>query len=116
VNKFNLIIGILAIALLYGCAAPPKPMYYWGEYSQSLYSLKKNSNAETADSHLKVLDDIMLKSKEMDLKVPPGICAEYGYYMLSAGKKEEAKKMFQTEKDIYPESTVLMDRMIKSIN
>lgn len=115
-KNFNLFVGILALSLLYGCVTPKKPMYYWGSYSESLYLLKKNPNAETNDSHLKVLDDIILKSKEMDLKVPPGIYAEYGYHLLSAGKKEEAINMFQTEKSIYPESTVMMDRMIISSN
>lgn len=116
-KKYRLLsVLILLSLLLYGCGAAKKPMYYWGNYSQSLYSLKKNQNDTTTAEHLKVLDDILLKSKERAINVPPGIYAEYGYYMLTAGKKEEAKKMFQAEKDIYPESTALMDRMIKSIN
>lgn len=109
----RLCVLFLLFSFAYGCVTSQKPMYYWGNYSSSLYGLKKNPGEETMNLHIKALDDIILKSKEMDLKVPPGIYAEYGMYLLQADKKAEAKEMFLAEKHIYPESSLLMDRMIK---
>jgi hypothetical protein len=96
-----------------GCAAQ-KPMYYYGDYSQSLYALKKEPTDETKKQHIEVLQNIMTVTKEDGyVRVPPGIYAEYGYMMHITGKTTEAIKYFALEKQTYPESGLLMDRLIQ---
>ena len=113
--KFTMIITtLLGLALtisLFGCAAP-KPMYYWGNYSRTLYHSKKNPGAESLSKHKATLENIIKESQARNLRIPPGVCAELGYLFAAQNNTDEAIKLFQMEKEIYPESTILMDRLI----
>ena len=68
---------LLLLFLLFGCAT--QPMYYWGNYSSTLYHYKQNLTDEKLADHKKSLLEIINKSKELDLKTPPGVYAELGY-------------------------------------
>jgi hypothetical protein len=107
-KKLFLIGGVLL--LIYGCA-PPKPLYYWGNYSSTLYAVKKNPNAETAQKHKEELSTIFMKAKENDLSVPPGVYAEYGFILVKTGFQEEADKYFDLEKQVYPESAYFIEKI-----
>lgn len=115
-KKRCLLIASLAVLLFTGCATQQKPMYYWGNYSHTLYQLKKHQNDESLSKHIECLDEIIKNSEENSTRVPPGVYAEYGYYMLNMGKKAEAVSYFRLEEQTYPESAVLMERLIKSAN
>jgi hypothetical protein len=94
---------------LVGCATQ-KPLYYWGDYSKSLYKYKKVPNEENLKTHKVVLVNIIEESNKMNLKVPPGVCCEYGYLLLKEGKKEEAIYYFDLEEKNYPESKQFLER------
>ncbi len=105
---------VLSLGLAFiGCA--PKQMYYWGDYSDTLYKLEKEQSEEALLSHMKSLEKIIEISQEKNARVPPGVYAELGYlYMKNPKKAKEGIKFFEEEKKLYPESTVLMDRLIQS--
>ena len=73
------------------CSSQPKPLYNYGEYSESYYQSKKELTAD------------------------PGMYANHGYIYLKGGKTDKAVESFNKEKEIYPESAHFMDRMIKKI-
>ena len=56
--KNKIILG--AIFLLSGCTT--NKMYYWGDYSSSLYQYKKNLTQESLDHHISELLEIVEKS------------------------------------------------------
>ncbi len=103
-------IMVLSICFFAGCAIQ-KPLYTWGDYSSSLYKLKKNPCDESLKEHKQVLVKIMEDSKENGLRVPPGIYCEYGYILLKEGKQDEALKYFDLEEQTYPESSVFIQRL-----
>jgi hypothetical protein len=45
--------------------------------------------------------------------VPPGVYAELGYIYNLQNNTKEAIKLFDLEKQVYPESTVFMDLLIQ---
>ena len=94
---------ILAIAFIVASCANTKGLYYWGDYSDTLYEYKQTPNKENLEKHKLEILNIISKSKELNKKVPPGICCEYGYILAKEGKKEEAKKYFALEIQAYPE-------------
>ncbi|MBL7049726.1 MAG: DUF4810 domain-containing protein [Nitrospira sp.] len=110
-RKLLLFITLLLSISFIGCA--PKQMYSWGNYSDTLYAYKKDSNDETLMRHLQELNKIIEESKKHDQRVPPGVYGELGYLSLKGNKPEKAIEYFNAEKQLYPESTVLMDRLIK---
>lgn len=106
---------VVALALgLTACVAKPN-MYYWGDYSDTLYLYKSEPSGQTLAQHYASIQDVFNKSQEYGLKVPPGVNAEYATLLLKEGKKADALIYFQKEKSIYPESAVLMDRMIQMV-
>jgi hypothetical protein len=110
-RKTILSFAILLIVSSIGCA--PKQMYYWGDYSDTLYAYKKNSNDETLLKHMQELNKIIEQSNKHNTRVPPGVYGELGYLTLKSDKVKEAIEYFNIEKQLYPESTILMDRLIK---
>jgi len=108
----RLFLAFLCILLIANCA--PKRIYYFGDYSQTLYRLEKNQNEESLLKHKQVLETIISKSGERNLPVPPGIYAELGYINMKTNNSKEAISLFQAELKLYPESKHLMDRLIQS--
>ena len=83
------ILFILTYVLLFsfGCATQ-KPMYFWGDYSGSLYKVHKDPNEKNVAEHQAQLETIIKQSEEKDLRVPPGVYGELGYiYALKNNSK-----------------------------
>lgn len=109
------ILPISLIALLIaGCGGAPAPLYYWGDYSKTLYDVKKEPGEASHGAHEQELLSIVKISKERNLRVPPGVYAELGVYALERGDQGVAKNYFNLEKEAYPESEVLMQRISDS--
>ena len=111
----TLVGGLLGLLLLAGCA-PQQQMYYWGDYSESLYSLKKNPSEESMAKHVGTLEAIIQNSQELDKRVPPGIYGELGYYLARQGNPKKAEKYFLKEEEVYPESKKLMTDLIAQLD
>lgn len=109
-KKFLLLLVILGVTTV-GCAQ--KRMYYWGNYSSTLYDYRKNTSDATLLKHMQELENIVVKSKDNNKRVPPGLYGELGYFYLKTNKKKKAIEYFNLEKQLYPESSVLMNRLIQ---
>lgn len=94
-----------------GCATQ-KQLYYFGDYSQTLYKSAKDQNDESLLKHKQELEEIISESEKRNLVVPPGIYAELGYLYLKANNANEAIAFFNKESEVYPESKYFMDRLI----
>ncbi len=106
----RIFISLLFLGLIAGCATK-KPLYYWGNYSGSLYQYKKSPSEKTLVAYKATLLNIIDESKKMDLRVPPGVSCEYGYLLLQEGKNDEAIYYFDLEEKNYPESKQFIDRV-----
>jgi hypothetical protein len=97
------------LLLAAGCA--PQTRYAWNEYDTILYQYYKSpAEDEQFVEHLKEVID----KAEAVGKVPPGIYAEYGFALYEKGNFQEAAKYFKLEKDKWPESNLLMAKMIQN--
>ena len=106
-GKWWILLLIVALTAS-GCVTS---QYQWGSYEQALYRYYKNP--ATLDEYAEQLASVIAIG-EPERKVPPGIYAEYGYVLLLQGKRDEAITHFEREKRAWPESTRLMDIMIKT--
>lgn len=104
---WKLILSALT-AFALGACVPPQ-MYEWGEYEGRLYSYYEDP--EKIEELMKALDTTIVVGEESK-RVPPGIYAEYGYLLFVRSRDDEAIVYFKKEKDTWPESVVLMDKMI----
>lgn len=105
---------LLSLVFFAGCATQ-KPMYSWGDYSSSLYKLKKDPCDENLMKHKQVLLEIMEDSKENGLRVPPGVYCEYAYILIKEGKANDALPYLDLEEKNYPESAVFIQRLKSQI-
>jgi len=111
-NIFIILPFFLTISFIVGCATQ-EPLYYWGNYSQTLYKYKKLPKEENLAVHKACLVNIIKESNTRNKKTPPGVCCEYGYILLKEGKTQEALYYFEMEEKNYPESTVFIGRLKK---
>ena len=94
----------LVLAVLFsGCVKQPG-LYYWGDYSNSLYAWRKDATGEKAAAHRAELKIVIERSSTKGMRVPPGVYCEYGYMLFLDGDQEEAVTFFQKEAEEYPES------------
>lgn len=101
--------SMLALAFaITGCATPGK--YQWGNYDSSLYQYYKDPSISA--KHMTELSAIIESAAATNARVAPGIHAEYGYFLLQDGKAAEARKQFEMEKAVWPESSQFMTVMI----
>lgn len=113
--KTKLLMIACAALLITGCANTVKPMYDYGDYSESFYAMKRESGAETEAEWLQSLERIIVRSEEINVRVPPGVYANLGYLNLRANNSEKAISYFELEKSTYPESVIFMDRLISRV-
>lgn len=109
----QVLFAIGCIALLTGCAAPK--LYSWGSYEPMVYAMYATPDNATADIQIIKLEEDIQKARSKDQKLPPGFYAHLGYLYFQQGNAELAKRAFETEKSAFPESAVLMDRMISKL-
>lgn len=105
---------IFPFLIFYISCAPQ--MYYFGSYTDTLYKYKKEPNEETLAKHINELEEIIEKSKQKKLRVPPGIYCEYAFYLIQAGKSDDAIRFIDLEETTYPESIVFTKRLKRMIN
>ncbi len=87
-------------------------MYHWGAYDSALYGhYRKPAERE---AWVEALKTAILEAEREGRRVPPGLYAEYGYALLEEGKSKEAVTYFEKEKEKWPESTLLMQKMIRN--
>ena len=110
-----LILSLICIFLT-GCSSVSHGGYFWGKYSYTYHDLIKNPSEETRLNHEKTLRNIIQKSAEKELRVPPGIHAELGNLLADSDRVDEAIANFETEMSIYPESRVFLERLLQNIN
>lgn len=97
----------LAAAMVTGCAGPGT-IYEWGGYQPALNGYTKSG--DTAQFETVLLATIA--NGEDKGRVPPGIYAELGFLLFNTNRPAEAVIFFQREKEAFPESAILMDRLI----
>lgn len=104
----------LANWLLVGCAAPPT-IYSWGSYEELVYTSYAAPDALQAQTQVEALEKDYQVARADNKRMPPGWHAHLGMLYFQLGKLDQAQQAFLTEKADFPESGVLMDRLLTNI-
>jgi hypothetical protein len=105
---------LLLVALLSASAVAcaPRPLYHWGAYDAALY--RHYQTPAERQVWVEALKTTVLEAEQDGGRVPPGLYAEYGFVLLEEGNTKDAVAYFEKEKAKWPESTVLMEKMIRN--
>jgi len=106
---------LLALAIAGPAEAKDPPrLYYWSTYEQEMFLAYDQPDDEDRQMKLAAtLLRIIQKSDEAGRKPPPGVVADYGYFLYQRGEYYSAIDHFRREAKLWPESKTLMDRMIR---
>ncbi|MDO9588783.1 MAG: DUF4810 domain-containing protein [Brevundimonas sp.] len=110
IRKLALLTALVGAAALTACA--PSSRFEWGAYEQALYSYSQNP--ENRGVYKMALENAIERGRARDA-IAPGLLAELGYLHLEEGNSVEALKYFREERARFPESAVLMDRVINQL-
>lgn len=95
-------------------AKDPTHLYYWDSYEQDMFlAYAQPDNPSRQMKLAATLLRIIEKSDKAGRKVPPGMVAEYGYFLYQRGEYFAAIDHFRREATTWPESKTLMDLMIR---
>jgi len=61
------------------------------------------------------LEQDFLKARAENKRMPPGFLAQLGYLYFQLGRLDQARRELETEKTEFPESAVLVDRLLASL-
>ena len=114
--RYLLISSLLTFTFFISACSQPKPLYYYGDYSEQYYQSKKElSNASQLQLQQSIAEAIQNAPQSTSGRVAPGLYANLGYLNLKMGNNKEAIENFEQEKALYPESAKFMNRMIQKI-
>ncbi|MEY3262673.1 MAG: hypothetical protein RL717_150 [Pseudomonadota bacterium] len=101
--------------VLTGCADQQQSLYQWGSYENQVYALYADNGRVPPEAQITQLEADYQKARAANKSVPPGYHAHLGFLYFQVGKPDQALQSLQTEKALFPESTVYMDRLIARI-
>ena len=101
-------------SLLLGCATPT--LYSWGHYEEQIYVSRMTPGATSTEAQVAELEQDYQKARAENKRMPPGFHAHLGYMYVQLGKLDQARRELETEKTEFPESAVLVDRLLASLN
>lgn len=110
-----LLLGIVMSLSLVGCASDPQSLYSWGTYPQQTYLLLSVPEKTSPQEQIAKLEKDIEKAKAKNAAVPPGLYAHLGLLNLNLNNGPRALEYFELERQVYPESTVLMERLLKKM-
>ncbi len=105
----------LGALLISGCATKPATLYEWGSYQTQVYNLYNDQGKVPIQTQIEKLEADYQIARSANKAVPPGYHAHLGYLYFQVGKKDQSLQEFETEKKLFPESSVFMDRMIAQV-
>jgi hypothetical protein len=109
--KLSCLIFIFSLALV-GCSQAPQKLYQWGSYEEQIYAMYADPGKVPIESQIEKLEADYQIIRASNGAVPPGFHAHLGYLYFQLGKSNQAWQSFATEKSLFPESAVYMDRLM----
>lgn len=112
-RRANLFLVTVLALMAAGCQ--PAQKYYWGSYEDLVYVSYAEPGKVSPEAQIKIMEGDLSYAVTNHKTLPPGFHAHLGYLYSKIGNKEAARSNFEAEKHQFPESTVLMDRLLSNL-
>lgn len=101
-----------ALATLSACAPVAGPLYHWGPYEDLLYAMYAAPGKADPGVQVERLSRDIAEAQSKGQRVAPGVHLHLGYMYWLEGNAASARQAMEAEKRLFPESAVLVDRML----
>lgn len=102
------IFSLLMVTILISGCKTTEPMYYYGTYSEAVYSYFKADKISVSEQ-ISILEQIIAQAQGKGKPVAPGIHAHLGMLYFESGNNDQGINHFEREKALFPESTAYID-------
>ncbi len=109
------LIGLFLVVLFFSSCVSTQTLYSWENYEKASYKYLKNSDEKSTQELIANYEKIIKKQTGTRGVVPPGVYADYGFILLQANKTDQGKAMLAKEMELYPESKVFIERILKML-
>ena len=90
-------------------------MYVWESFPKMQYdTLLANGNSPF--EQMAAMDAQAERARATGAALPPGFRAHLGMLRLAAGDADQARVLWESEKQAFPESSPYMDQLLKRLN
>ena len=104
----------LASLALYSCSST-KGLYSFDKYQQSSYNYLKKADEKSINEIMEQYQKIITKQKGTRKVIPPGMLADYGFFLIQRCDLKKGKENLNKEISLYPESKIFIDRILNLI-
>ncbi|MFA6831600.1 MAG: DUF4810 domain-containing protein [Bacteroidaceae bacterium] len=115
-HKIGFLISTLLVLITLSSCATQTNLYSWANYSDDVYTYYKKQTPASLENLTKTYQNLLEHQRGTRGVTPPGTYVEYGYLLCLQGQKQEGMEMINKEKELYPESTTFVDRILSSLN
>ena len=105
----------LALPLLLTLLGCTSTHYDWGRYEDSVQTVTQSPDGFDLAAEIDALETQAEITANKDRILPPGYHAHLGYLLAVAGNLDGARRHFEAEKELFPESGRFMDRLIEKL-
>lgn len=105
-----------ALALLGGCVTPEPPLYRWGEYENIVYRSYRATGESDPVTDAAQLEEDIVRTEAEGFEIPPGVRVHLGYLYFEQGRVDEARELFEQEREVFPESSVFVDGLLQRMS
>ena len=103
---------ILVLTLIFVTAcAQNKNIYYWADYSDTLYKTQKEPSVKNQERHYRELLKIVNNAESYQKRIPPGIYFELSMYESEKGNHDKANILLKQEYSLYPEAKTYIENL-----
>lgn len=108
--------ALFSVLFLASCTSTPDALYSWYGYPAAASDYARNPEDSKLEALLFQYEKIMTgKDSALRQEVPPGLCADYGFMLIQAGRTAEGMELLDREVQLYPESEILVQKLVSKI-
>jgi hypothetical protein len=105
-----------ALALNAGCATAPQTLYAWGSYEDLIYAVHAKPGALSPETQADMMEKDRQAANAGNRRLPPGWHAHLAALYAQTGRADLAHQELLAEKSAFPESAVLVDRLLANLD
>ena len=99
-----------------GCVTAPPSRYAWGSYEELMYVAAAKPGTLPPEAQVEQMQKDRQTARGANQKLPPGWHAQLSYLYYQLGRVDLAREELLAEKSEFPESTVLVDRLLGNLS
>lgn len=114
-NAARLLFAAALVACLAGCTTGKQSLYAWGQYEEVIYAKGTKPGALSPEAEVDLLEKDRLAAEAAHRALPPGWRIHVATLYSQTGRLDLAERDLMAEKQAFPESAVLVDRLLDNL-